>query len=111
MLKSISLCNKVLSYVSLRFEFDLLGAELLVRSLLMKGSEGFPRAVFSIRGLTGLFCINRYAKEVAFRCLFMASNLTTTGAVILVRSVPMKSTKRLPRDVVILIFCSTCLPW
>ena len=70
----------------------------------MKGSEGFLRAVFSIRSLTGLFCINRYAKEVAFRCLFMASNLTTTGAVILVRSVPMKSTKRLPRDVVTLIF-------
>ena len=70
----------------------------------MKGSEGFPRAVFSIRGLIGLFCINRYAKEAAFCCLFLASNLTTTGAVILVRFVPMKSTKRLPRDVVTLNF-------
>ena len=77
----------------------------------MKGSEGFLRAVFSIRSLTGLFCINRYAKEVAFRCLFLASNLTITGAVILVRSVPVKNTKRLPRDVVTLSFCSTCLPW
>ena len=71
MLESLSLYNKVLSYlISLPFEFDLLGAELLVRSLLMKGSEGFPRAVFSIRGLTGLFCINRYAKEVAFFVCF-----------------------------------------
>ena len=67
--------------------------------------------MFSIRGLIGLFCINHYAKEVAFLFVFLAANLTTTGAVILVRSVPVKNTKRLARDAVTLIFCSTCLPW
>ena len=69
--ESLSLCNKVLSYVSLRFEFDLLGAELLVRSLLMKGSEGFPRAMFSIRGLIGLFFMHQSLCERSSFLLFV----------------------------------------
>ena len=38
------------------------------------------------------------------RSSFSASKLTTPGSVILVRSVPRKTTERLPRDVVTLIF-------
>ena len=59
----------ILSLYSLRISPNRDGA-ILVRSLLMKGSEGFPRVVFSIRGLIGLFCVNHYAKEVAVLVCF-----------------------------------------